>query len=156
MNFGRLSAKIRYYGQTMCKKCSRSIVGKNQRNNIEDIKAEVERHGGTLLTTEYLGNKKPLSILGSCGHAFELSYARIITGRWSQECGEINKRQKKRKYTYEFVRDLVSNLDGELLTKTFYSVDHKLDVRCLKMRWYLAANTLEYNEGILVCVWLAS
>ena len=49
----------------------------NIKYTIEEVKLEISKYDGELLSTEYINNKKPLSIKCKNGHIFSVNFDKI-------------------------------------------------------------------------------
>jgi len=62
----------------------------SQRFSINDVKLEIEKYGGELLSTEYVNNKNRLNIKCKEGHIFYLTFDKIKNKNiWCRDCGSF-------------------------------------------------------------------
>jgi hypothetical protein len=98
------------------------------RLTIEDVKETIEKSGCKLVSTEYKTNKKPLSILCSCGNTepFSVAYFCFTKGIRCKSCRlDRMKETNKKRYGYEFVSQRPETKESTLSGIRKYVLEEK-------------------------------
>jgi len=112
-----------------CKKCSDIAKSKRYALPYNFVKQEIEKHGGTLISKEYINDSTSLEIMCAEKHNFKTTYDTIRSGSWCAVCANIN-RSKKLSYTYDFVKNTIEQKGGILRSKEYSGCKKKISILC--------------------------
>ena len=92
---------------------------------LNDVRIEIERRGGTLISTEYIDSHEQLDVqCGICGLIWHPCFSSIkYNGSWCPQCAGTFK------YTDEYVKQTIEQKGGKLLSE-YTGVKNRLDVEC--------------------------
>jgi hypothetical protein len=115
-----------------CRICSNKRNGVKRRIDISVYKAIARKHGGKLLSEEYLNNSTPLKWECRRGHTWMAAPKSIKNkGGWCPECFE-KERGKTRRTGIEFYKDLAFKREGKLLSVKYTNTFTPLKWQCKK------------------------
>ncbi len=127
-----------------CKQCARENISEERkellrrladekRKNIDDVREEFERHGFTLLSTEYKNCMTRLKYVCPNGHVGETTYKSFHIHHACKQCSDKKageKAWKDRKRTIEEVRKIFENRGFKLLSTEYINNKQKLEYIC--------------------------
>jgi hypothetical protein len=106
--------------------------------SLELLQDEARRHGGKLLSTEYLDSHSPL--LWECqeGHRWEATAAKVRYGTWCPQCAG------KARLSIEEMQALAGSRGGKCLSKRYVNNRTPLKWRCAKGHvWKASPNMIK-------------
>lgn len=91
--------------------------------SYEDVKKEIEEKGCKLVSTEYLGYKKLLQIIMTCGHEVNRSLSNFYDSGTSYLCPDCIKKERSEKNrefaSVDELREFIANKGCELLSNEY-------------------------------------
>ena len=91
---------------------------------IEEIMPQFEEQGWKLVSTEYLGSQKPLSVICPRGHETTITWNNFQSGQGCRTCAG------NEKFTLSQVQKIFEHEGCELLTQHYKNNNQKLNYRC--------------------------
>jgi len=91
---------------------------------IDEIRLKFEERGWTLLSTEYEGSQKPLSVICDQQHEVTINWNNFQRGQGCRTCAG------NEKFTFDQVKNIFSDSGCELLTAHYEDNRQKLNYRC--------------------------
>ena len=102
------------------------VCAGTQKLTLESVREEAAKHGGKLLSDEYIGALSPLLWECAEGHRWEVSASGVRGGSWCPHCAG------KVRLSIEEMRDRARANGGECLSKRYVNRTTHLRWRCAK------------------------
>ncbi len=102
---------------------------RNTKFSYEEVKNIFEDGGCKLLDKTYVNARTPLEYMCSCGNVSKINLWNFKKGQRCNECG-TKRTAKKRKLTYEEVKEVFKSNDCELLSSSYKDAYTKLKYKC--------------------------
>jgi hypothetical protein len=95
-----------------------------------EVKEYIELYGCKLISSEYINVKKNLSILGSCGHEYSISFDRFKNKEQynCRNCG-LKRGAEKRKFSYDEVFEYIKSKNCLLLDNVYTKNEDDLKIK---------------------------
>lgn len=104
----------------------------NGKYTHEQVRKEIEKRGGILISKEYLGINNKIDIrCSSCLIDWSPTFGSVLSGHWCPACSKLRMADSLR-HTFEFVNLEISKRGGELLSTKYVNNREPLRVKCLK------------------------
>ena len=125
-----------------------------KRLTYNEVKEFIEKDSeGTckLLSTEYVNSATPLLLQCECGKTFTRTFEKIKS-RHSYTCKEClhKKMHDENSYSYDYVKQKISEKGCELLSESYYNNNQKLLIRC-KCGNIFERNYNHFRRGQINC-----
>ncbi len=99
----------------------------SKRFNFTYVQDYILRCNGTLLSNSYDNNRTHLSVkCNTCEHVWDITFKNIRKGHWCPQCA------RNIKYTFEYVREIIRNKNGTLLSQEYNNSRSPLQLKCNK------------------------
>ena len=121
-----------------CKQCYDLRRGVGQKFTFEFVKSELEKIGYTLLEDVYVNNRTKMNMICSNGHHIKMTFDSIRSGKKCRQCSG------SQKHEYDEVKNNIESQGYKLLSDSYISNKHYLDLQCPKGHEY----KVKYNHWI--------
>jgi hypothetical protein len=130
-----------------CKKCGEEKKRMATAYEYKDVKLEIEKRNGKLLSLEYINNKKKLLIECEYGHKWEVCFASIIYLKtWCPYCGG------QAKHTLEDCIISAKNRGGQCLSNKYKNSSTKMIWQCKEKHiWKTTYNSILCGKWCACC-----
>lgn len=109
---------------TGCPNCGRSKIGDSRRESIETVRAECNRRGWKLLSTEYKDSKSPLKVERPGIGIFYTTWGSLRLGTKRQKFGKVWK------YSIDSIREKCEQRGWQVISSEYKNSRQKLDFVC--------------------------
>lgn len=141
---------IRCFANTMatqyCPSCnaSHALRASKRKLSLFELRQTARENGGTLISTEYVNARTPVTWKCRQGHVWKASACNIRNGRtWCPECA-----RQRRKLGLTDMHELAAKFGGECLSEQYISQYVKLEWRCGRGHtFWLAPNNIARSPG---------
>ena len=96
----------------------------SKKYTLEQVRTEIQKRNGILLSNEYINCKIPLQIKCINNHIFNTRFNNIIQGSWCKFCA------KNVKYDISQVKKIIESYDFQLISKTYISNHSIINIKC--------------------------
>jgi len=133
-----------------CRFCNRKIGGEKQRKyTIDKLQEYAQKHGGNILSTEYINESKPLIWQCSKGHIWSTTPHIVDRGIWY--CPGC-KGKNNIKLTIEELQLLAKQQGGELLSQKYINKKTPLKWKCSEGHvWLSQAGSIKSGSWCHIC-----
>jgi hypothetical protein len=135
-----------------CRQCKMKEAGLKHRSTLAEVMEVAKQRGGICLSTEYLpGDGKMHWKCNACDKEWFATFHAVKYGTWCGICPR-KKRDAKRRYTIDKVREIGVENGGKLLSDTYVNCEGKLEWECKERHVFIMSyNHVQRGSWCSIC-----
>ncbi len=120
-------------------------------DRLDEIESIANKHGGKLISDQYINNRTKLWWECANGHQWKASPSHIKNGRWCPKCAKVVRGLKKRD-SLENMQKIANERGGKCLSSEYNLSHSKLKWECAKgHQWFATPSNIKKGTWCPIC-----